>query len=642
VFDQRYDGYGVLVRIERQGLKLWEAKQWDAAARLTSASLGNGLIQAQSFNNYTARLYDSTLATAANAQRVKEGYTYDVLGNVQTRTVGWDTSSFNETFHYDELNRIDWSQVNGQAQQSFAYDASGNITSKTGVGTYAYPTQGAGAVRPHTVQSVSSVAGSFTYDLNGNRTSMPGRSESWTSFDMPDILSKTIGGSVYNNQFTYGAEHQRTRQIKTGAVSGSVVYAGAQEVETVGSTVKVKTYWPLGLGMEVDNGGTTTLYWSHKDNLGSPVALSDASGNLAERMAYDVWGKRRTLTGAPDGTGSATPDNIDGVTDNRGFTGHEMLDQIDLVHMNGREYDPLLARFLSADPYIQDPANGQSYNRYSYVLNNPTNLTDPTGFAACEVGRNDCTTPTVVVSGEMTKNGHYLDRIETRAFMSGTPGAANFQVHVVGKFNGKDGTKQQSAKFGTLGAGSGTSANNNTAGAAVVQGANAGTEGLGNASSLGQSGEKIKRPLVAGEVTMLKDIFGNSVDYTKVELQSCCALPTASGTTFGNNIKFDPQYYRSDFSQAENALKALLGHEMTHVWQYQNSDITGYTTLKAAWESIRYGREGAYVYKLDPQKPFSNYRYEQQGQIIQDYMRAKIYQQPVNDFESVIYQSIKK
>ena len=76
---------------------------------------------------------------------------------------------------------------------------------------------------------------------------------------------------------------------------------------------------------------------------------------------------------------------------------------------------------------------------------------------------------------------------------------------------------------------------------------------------------------------MLKDVFGNSVDYTKVELQSWCALPTASGTTYGNTIKFDPQYYRSDFSEAENALKALLGHEITHFWQYQNSDITGYT-----------------------------------------------------------------
>jgi RHS repeat-associated protein len=57
-----------------------------------------------------------------------------------------------------------------------------------------------------------------------------------------------------------------------------------------------------------------------------------------------------------------------------------MLDKLDLVHMNGRIYDPLTARFLSADPLIQDAQHSQSYNRYTYVWNNPTNLTDPTGF----------------------------------------------------------------------------------------------------------------------------------------------------------------------------------------------------------------------------------------------------------------------
>lgn len=50
------------------------------------------------------------------------------------------------------------------------------------------------------------------------------------------------------------------------------------------------------------------------------------------------------------------------------------------VHMNGRIYDPLLGRMLSADPFIQSPANFQNYNRYSYVTNNPLSVTDPSGF----------------------------------------------------------------------------------------------------------------------------------------------------------------------------------------------------------------------------------------------------------------------
>ncbi len=92
----------------------------------------------------------------------------------------------------------------------------------------------------------------------------------------------------------------------------------------------------------------------HADRLGSVVGITDESGVLKEKLAYDSWGKRRTLNGLAI-AGSDTPNSIDGVVDNRGFTGHEMLDQLDLVHMNGRVYDPLTARFLSGDPLVQDP-----------------------------------------------------------------------------------------------------------------------------------------------------------------------------------------------------------------------------------------------------------------------------------------------
>ncbi|MCP4989504.1 MAG: hypothetical protein GY928_26660, partial [Colwellia sp.] len=64
----------------------------------------------------------------------------------------------------------------------------------------------------------------------------------------------------------------------------------------------------------------------------------------------------------------------------RGFTNHEMLDDVDIIHMNGRIYDGRLGRFLQADPHIQDPSNSQSLNRYSYVINNPLSYTDPTGY----------------------------------------------------------------------------------------------------------------------------------------------------------------------------------------------------------------------------------------------------------------------
>jgi RHS repeat-associated protein len=56
------------------------------------------------------------------------------------------------------------------------------------------------------------------------------------------------------------------------------------------------------------------------------------------------------------------------------------MNDVGIIHMNGRIYDPILGRFLQADPFIQFPNNSQSYNRYSYVLNNPMTLTDPSGY----------------------------------------------------------------------------------------------------------------------------------------------------------------------------------------------------------------------------------------------------------------------
>jgi RHS repeat-associated protein len=57
-----------------------------------------------------------------------------------------------------------------------------------------------------------------------------------------------------------------------------------------------------------------------------------------------------------------------------------MLASVALVHLNGRVYDPYIGRMTSADPVVGDPLSGQSWNRYSYVWNNPLAYTDPTGF----------------------------------------------------------------------------------------------------------------------------------------------------------------------------------------------------------------------------------------------------------------------
>ena len=382
-FAQRYNGFGYLARVERNGLVLWQATAMDASLRVTSSKLGNGVAQTATYNARTGRMVDA-LAALGGVVRVQESYGYDAIGNVLQRNQQWAATGFIESFAYDQLNRITLSRI-GAADKVFTYDDVGNVKTKTGVGTgeYTYPAQGASAVRPHAVTSIAGVAGTFVYDDNGNLTSDPWRTVTWNNFDMPISIVK----GTKSSKFIYGSEHQRTRQLRDdGTVT---VYGGAQEVEldAAGKPAAIKTYWPMGIGLEIDRPGVATqLRWLHKDRLGSPIATTDAAGVVAEQLAYDAWGKRRL----PDG--SATPDNLDRATDNKGFTGHEMLDQLELVHMNGRVYDPLTAKFLSADPFIQDPTNGQNYSRYTYVLNNPTNLTDPTGFQFTEcTGSKLCT-----------------------------------------------------------------------------------------------------------------------------------------------------------------------------------------------------------------------------------------------------------
>lgn len=374
VFGTRYNAYGYLKSIERGSLVLWKINSQDAVQRPTEFAFGNGLMQTRTFSPQSGRLQYSALVTAEKVGRLQEGYSYDKLGNVLGRTQYWDTGGFIEDFTYDSLSRLQTSQVQGKLLQTFEYDATGNIISKTGVGTYTYPPQGSKSVQPHAVTKVSSQSKTFEYDVNGNLTAGAGMAASWTSFDMPSSITKGSNSA----SFIYGPEHQRVRQDRSDGTS--VMYAGAQEVEMRGNVVTlVKTYWPSGIGVEIDRGSNSSLElnWMHADRLGSVVALTDESGALREKLAYDAWGKRRSVD-----DNYSTPDTLDGKTDNRGFTGHEMLDQLDLVHMNGRVYDPAIARVMSPDPLITRFSDGQSWNRYSYVFNSPTKFVDPTGFTA--------------------------------------------------------------------------------------------------------------------------------------------------------------------------------------------------------------------------------------------------------------------
>ncbi|MFS8071395.1 MAG: RHS repeat-associated core domain-containing protein, partial [Byssovorax sp.] len=104
--------------------------------------------------------------------------------------------------------------------------------------------------------------------------------------------------------------------------------------------------------------------------------MTDETGTkaAAEKRSYDAFGARRNPIwgAAPVAFSSLTT---------RGFTGHEDDEELGLVNMKGRVYDPKVGRFLTTDPIVSHPGFGQSWNPYSYVLNNPLAFTDPSGFS---------------------------------------------------------------------------------------------------------------------------------------------------------------------------------------------------------------------------------------------------------------------
>ena len=64
----------------------------------------------------------------------------------------------------------------------------------------------------------------------------------------------------------------------------------------------------------------------------------------------------------------------------RGYTGHEHLEDYQLINMNGRIYDPITHQLTGPDILDVNPYSTQAYNRYAYVMNNPMKYTDPSGY----------------------------------------------------------------------------------------------------------------------------------------------------------------------------------------------------------------------------------------------------------------------
>jgi RHS repeat-associated protein len=256
------------------------------------------------------------------------------------------------------------------------------------------------------VQSVQLAAGgtrTYCYDANGNLTSDSAGLA--IQYDHQNLPTKATRGSQ-TDWFRYGPDGLRTR---SWGADGARVYLPGYEHRT--DTGETKVY--VGDYAVISRlGSTRKVEYLLKDRLGSVDAVANASGAVIETRGYDAFGKPRDgawndLTPAKIASTAVTP---------KGFTQHEHLNQLELIHMNGRAYDYHLGRFTGVDPFIQFPLNSQSLNPYSYILNNPLSGTDPTGYCSTDAGtgsniKTGCVTVTAVMEDGSTKSlGSYNPR----------------------------------------------------------------------------------------------------------------------------------------------------------------------------------------------------------------------------------------
>jgi RHS repeat-associated protein len=398
-----YNTYGYLYRVLDASRINGESVQeyyrvlnMDARGNVTQARLGAGVTETEADYYTDSGLLKSTATRDAQNRLLQAMQTrWDHLGNLVTRQetgLGVFDAHQNsmEMFVYDELNRLTGYTTTthfGGGSTSVDYDAIGNISYKSDIGVYGYNNSGPGSIRPHAVTDAGGI--SYAYDDNGNLINDGrGRTFDYTPFDKVSLIRHGNG----ETEFDYGTGRNRYKRVdRLNSQSTTTVYIGGVE----------KIYYSDGRGEwkrpisgaalithRFNSEGqptNKTTHYLHGDHLGSINLITDDEGNAVEQMAFDPWGRRRNIEDWGNLADLSPYFKRNTPLTSSGFTGHEMVDEADIIHMNGRIYDPALGRFIQADIFIQSPTTIASLNRYSYVWNNPLNSTDPSGYQMEEV-----------------------------------------------------------------------------------------------------------------------------------------------------------------------------------------------------------------------------------------------------------------
>ncbi len=400
-----YNSFGFLEKItDLDGnQEIIQNKEYDALGNLKAAVLGGNLNATYSYSQLTGELM-AQIVKNGTTKLQHNSYSWDEIGNLNHKK-SWNheitlNKVLEESYCYDNINRL--IKVNSNTSSTancpalretntsgfhFTYDDMGNILYKKDVGIYRYNGMlingkyaGPNAVTT-LLENQDVILNDYQYDNNGNLLTDGIRNFTYSTSDKPIRMQNGSSTTIYK----YGAGGKRYyRKDNTSKGTETIRYIGNIEMVTrPDGKIEWRRSIPGG-GQQIYT--TSDIFvesapkkqrWILVDHLGSTDVIVDQN-SVKEHFSFDPWGERRT----PyfwSSYSQQTKENFDNVDTHKGFTGHEMVDPMGVIHMNARIYDARLGRFLQADPVLPNPTDLQDFNRYSYVRNNPLNLTDPSG-----------------------------------------------------------------------------------------------------------------------------------------------------------------------------------------------------------------------------------------------------------------------
>lgn len=373
-FTYSYTGAGLPNGITDQTGFNWASNgTYNAAGQLTGMqnqlSTSSPLVRTIAYNN---RLQPaSIIASYMSYPKQVLYYTYGTVGqnngNISYIENDNPCCGRNQTFTYDNLNRVITAGDASNWGESYTYDAWGNMTAKT-------ITRGTGYSFSVTANANNQLS-NLTYDAAG------------------EVTTDQLG-----NTYTYNAEG---RIVTAG--SGTYTYDGdgnrVSKADDSGTTL----YWPSSVNGVIDESNSSATSFGRQIYLGNlHIYSEDTSGNGRYLLQDHLGSTRVTVALNAD-----TLDDLDyrafgDIVANYGgapsdnhyvFTGYES-DASDSSTDYGqyRNLGVEMGRFTRPDPYdgSYDPTNPQSLNRYSYVKNNPLSHTDILGLDGTDEDADSC------------------------------------------------------------------------------------------------------------------------------------------------------------------------------------------------------------------------------------------------------------